>query len=291
MAADAGPVVEPGERWSLLDRRDFLRRSLEDAEREHAAGDLGDADYALLHRRDEARLAEVEARLDALEAGTTQAPTDTDGPKAKAPARAGATSARPGRARRATGHRLRRPRRRAWLGVVGTLVVVAGAVVLVVSLTSTRLPGQVATGGVELSGQRLVEQQLNQAAVLDDQGNVVEALQLYQEVLAESPRQSTALAEAGWLEWESGSGAGEGSLEAKGRASVAEAVQVAPGFYAGHLYLGTIDLEQGDDAAAVAQYRLFLADHPPAKWTRDYAPQIREAFSAAGQPVPSGVPK
>jgi cytochrome c-type biogenesis protein CcmH/NrfG len=266
-------AAEAGERWSLVDRRDFLRRSLEDADREHEAGDLDDTDYELLRRRDEARLGEVEVRLDALDARPASAPARVPG--------AGAPGAR---------RRLRRPRRRAWLGVVGTLAVIAGAVVLVASLTSTRLPGQVATGDVRLTAAKLIDQQLDQAAVLVGEGDVVEALQLYREVLAKSPHQSTALAEAGWLEWESGSGAGKASLEAKGRESVAEAVRVAPNFYAGHLYLGTIDLKQGDDPAAVAQYRLFLSDDPPADWTRDYSPEIRAAFSAAGQPLPAGVP-
>lgn len=62
-----GPGSGPAERWRLLDEREFLQRSLEDAEREHAAGDLADADFALLCRRDTARLAAVEASLAALD--------------------------------------------------------------------------------------------------------------------------------------------------------------------------------------------------------------------------------
>lgn len=279
--AGAGAAAEPGERWLLVDQRDFLRRSLEDADQEHEAGDLDDTDYALLRRRDEARLARVEARLDAFDARAAKGPDGASGVSGAS----GVTSAV------VPGRRLRRPRRRAWFAVVGALALIAGVVVLVVNLTSTRLPGQVATGNVELTAAKLIDQQLDQAAVEVEEGNVVEALQLYREVLAKDPRQSTALAEAGWLEWESGSQAGKASLEAKGRSSVAKAVRVAPSFYAGHLYLGTIDLEQGDDPTAVAQYRLFLSDHPPGKWTRDYAPEIRDAYAKAGQPLPAGLPK
>ena len=272
-AADTAPP-DTEERWALVDRRDFLRRSLEDADREHEAGDLEDADYVLLRRRDEASLADVEAQLAALDSRPAPDPVVP----------VGARRVPPGVRRR-----VRRPRRRAWLGVVGTLAVIAGVVVLVVNLTSTRLPGQVLTGGVTLTGAKLIDQELDQAAVLDDQGNAVTAIRIYQLVLSKDPRQGTALAELGWLEWESGSSSGNAALESTGRASVAKAVEVAPSFYAGHLYLGTIDVDQGDAEAAVAQYRLFLADQPPSSWVRDFSPEIRDAFAADGEKVPAGV--
>lgn len=262
------------DRWVLTDQRDFLLRSLEDAAAEHAAGDLDDADFELLQRRDRAKLAEVEAKLAAME----------DRPALIEDHRA------PTGDRRRSGKKGWRPRRRGWMGVVGALALVAGALVLVFSDTSSRLPGQVATGGVNLGGKRLVEQELDQAAVLDDEGKVVTALAVYNKVLAKHPHQSTALAEGGWLLWESGSGSKNATLEARGRAKVAEAVKVAPKFFAGHLFLGTIDVQQGVDAEAVVQYRLFLADRPPSGWTRDFAPEIRQAFAGAAQPVPAGVP-
>ncbi|MGO9457013.1 MAG: hypothetical protein ACLP62_08210 [Acidimicrobiales bacterium] len=270
--------TEAADRWALVDRRDFLRRSLDDADAEHEAGDLTDADHDALRRRDEALLAGVEARLAALELPADDAEPTPDG---------AARQARRPAAARARGWR---PRRRAWMAVAGVAALAAATVVLVVEVTSPRLPGQVATGGAQLSGQRLVDQELDQAAVLADEGKVVTALGVYQTVLTQHPAQPTALAESGWLEWESGSGAGNPGLEQRGRAQVAKAVSAAPSFYAGHLYLGTIDYQEGDDAAAVGQYRLFLADHPPTGWTQQFASQIRGAFSAAGQAVPSGVP-
>jgi len=176
------------------------------------------------------------------------------------------------------------------MGVVGAIALVAGALVLVFGNTSPRLPGEVATGGVNLSGKKLVEQELDQAAVLDDEGKVVTAMAVYNKVLVKHPRQSTALAEDGWLLWQSGVGAKDAALEARGRAKVVEAVKVAPTFFAGHLFLGTIDVQQDADAEAVVQYRLFLADHPPSSWTRNFASAIRQAFTGAAQPVPAGVP-
>ncbi len=65
------PARAPGdERWYLTDERDFLQRSLADAEREREAGDLSEEDHAVLVARDHARLAEVERDLAALDAET-----------------------------------------------------------------------------------------------------------------------------------------------------------------------------------------------------------------------------
>ncbi len=270
------------ERWALVDRREFLRRSLDDADREHEAGDLDDADYEVLRRRDLAALADVERALDGLQ------PADgSRSPHVRRSSDGAADREEPDEAGRRPGTRRRR---RAWLAVVGTAAVLAGVVVLVTSLTAARLPGQVATGSIKTSQAQQVERGLAQAVVLVGEGKDVQALQAYEGVLEEAPNQPTALAEMGWLEWESGSQSQDASLEAKGRAEVAKAVQVAPGFYAARAYLGTIDVDRGDATAAVAQYRKFLADHPPKTWVKDYAPEIRTAFTHAAQPVPAGVP-
>ena len=63
------------ERWYLTDEREFLRRSLADADREREAGDLSAEDHAVLVARDRARLAEVEGELAALDAAAADAPT------------------------------------------------------------------------------------------------------------------------------------------------------------------------------------------------------------------------
>ncbi len=79
MTADPSTSVRPrgeatgDERWYLTDEQDFLRRSLDDARREHEAGDLSDEDYDVLVTRDTARLAEVEAELAALGPGASRA--------------------------------------------------------------------------------------------------------------------------------------------------------------------------------------------------------------------------
>jgi len=281
----AGPVSE--ERWRLLDKVDFLERSLEDAGREHEVGDLSDEDHALLVRRDTERLAKVTAELAALDAADRTAETDQraaepedddegEGAGADGAAVPGASTRR---------------RRRKWLAVVGAALVAAGAVVLVVSLAAPRLPGQPETGSIKLNGDQLIRQQLTQADTLVTTNNLVGALRLYREVLGEDPDQPEALAESGWLEYEAGVQSGEAKLVAEGRTSVTRAEALSPGLAGPHLFIGVIELQQdGDAAAAVAEFRSFLADHPSAADVDNAAPFLRQAFAQAGQPLPAGVP-
>ena len=284
------------ERWRRQDEREFLRRSLGDARAEHDAGDLSDADFELLVRRDSIRLAALEAELtmDPEPDATEQAPgAGAAAPSAGGPSRPDAPG-RPVPASRQPDvlERIDRRRRRSYLiGGVGVLAILVGALVLVVYGAGPRLPGEGASGGVTLNRDQQVARQLGQAATLVQQNRLVEALAVYRQVLSEEPNQPEALAVRGWLEWEGGSEDHAPGVAASGEASVRKAVVVSPGFYAGHLYLGTIELVgHHDPGAAVAQYRLFLADHPPAAWVRTGAPFIREAFSEAGQPLPASVP-
>jgi hypothetical protein len=308
------------QRWRLEDEREFLVRSLRDADAEHEAGDLSETDYKTLRRRDADRLATVEAALQGLDAEATdresadkntehqapghQAPdhNKTDGESADA-----STEAKSGRVPEeksdadaaeepdqaspgATKQRTRR-RRRNLLGVIGVLAIAAALVVLVVALVSPRLPGESSSGSVNLSPSQEVERQLEQAATLVNQGKLANALTVYQIVLREDPHQPQALAESGWIEYESGVTTGSSSLIAKGRASVEASVRAQPDGYAGHLYLGTIDLQQDHDpAAAVGQYQLFLSEDPPASLISQAATFLRQAYTEDGQPVPSQVP-
>src|SRR5580692_8281782 len=100
------------ERWYLTDEREFLQRSLADADREREAGDLSVEDHALLVGRDRNRLAEVEAELAALTAtmATSKAPRR---------GRAGSTSAE-------------RPPMALWrrLGIIGSCVLIAVGLVI-----------------------------------------------------------------------------------------------------------------------------------------------------------------
>lgn len=277
--ADTGEAVGRPDRWRLLDERDFLRRSLEDAREEHEAGDLADDDYTVLRRRDERRLAEVEAALaamdDAERVAASDGSSDQDGDRAEA---AGAAD-RPGR----------RGRRR-WLALGGVVLLVAGATLLAFELASPRLPGQTPTGSIDLSTAQK-EASLLQAAQADvDRGHTAQALQLYGQVLELNPKTPVALAEWGWIEWQAATAAKKANAAADGEAAVARAVRLQPSLYAAQYYLGTMQLAAGQTAGAVAHYQAFLDDHPSSTWLDDAAPDIRKAYQDAGQPVPTGVP-
>jgi tetratricopeptide (TPR) repeat protein len=156
----------------LEDERDFLLASLEDLEREHAAGDLDDLDYAALRDDYTARAARV---LRAIEAGAA--------PPASAPARD-------------------RRRTVAAVALVALFAVVAG--VLVAQSVGRRNPGDTATGGVRQS----VTEKLNEAGrLLATDGPA--AIELYDEVIAQDPGNVEALTYRGWglyLSGESGEG-------------------------------------------------------------------------------------
>ncbi len=255
------------ERWYLSDERDLLRRSLVDADREHEAGDLSDEDHALLVARDSARLAEVEADL----AGLDPEPTVPE------PAQAA-----PGAERRSPS---------AWrvLGIVAACLLIAtGAVILVVHAVQVRQPGQASSGSVTLSQAQLIEQQLQQALGLNNQGQTKAALVLYDKVLSEDPSNPAALAYAGYLQWNVGSAAHVAALVRIGRAEIETAVKDSPTYYEGHLFDGLV-LENQDhnEKAAVAQFNDFLADDPPAAEVPQVAALVVGAYQAVGEPVPA----
>jgi tetratricopeptide (TPR) repeat protein len=271
------------ERWYLTDERDFLRRSLADADREHEAGDLSDDDHAVLVARDADRLVEVEAALAAL------------GPEAPAPPSADTTDpADSTESAISTGDAAAQTRVPArvsvWRRVVfvaACLLVVTGVVILVVHSVQGREPGQFSSGNATLDQAQQIEQQLSQALTLNNRGDQGGALQLYDKVLSEDPSNPVALAYAGYLQWNAGAASHVTSLARIGRAEVAKSVKVSPSYAEGHLFLGLIDENQDHDhAAAVAQFNDFLADNPPAAELSQVAPLVVGSYQAAGVAVP-----
>lgn len=265
--------------WRLNDQRQFLRHSLEDARREHEAGDLTDADYEALRQRDEALLAAVESSLAELEAAQDAVgPAASGGAVAEAPSGVGVA------------RRLWKLRHRRWFAVAGVVLVAAGAFLLVHALTAPRLPGETATGTIDLNTAQKIQRQLAQARTLVRGGDVTEALALYGTVLAEDPKQPVALAEWGWLDWQAASKVKEQNVAAEGASALEEAVRLDPKLFAAQYYLGTVLVEEGAAKKAVPHFSRFLADRPTATWLRQAAPEIRTAYDDAHRPVPSGVP-
>ncbi len=164
----------------------------------------------------------------------------------------------------------------------------AGVGILVSHVVAPRLAGQDSSGTVNLNATQRIEAQLSQATALVDAGNTREALNVYQQVLVEDPNQPQALAETGWLYWESGALGDVRSLVTRGKAFVEKSLSVQPNDYVARLYLGTILYKQGPGsaAAAAAQFKDFLAENPPTSAVTAAAPDLRQAFAAAREPVP-----
>ncbi len=266
-----------GERWRLGDERDFLTRSLTDAEREHAAGDLSDEDHAVLVARDSARLAQVEAALASLAPETTG--PGHDGGSARGSSR-----------RRSRGDEAR-PALTLWRRVVlvaACLLIVAGAGILAVHFVRARQPGQASSGSVSLSQAQNIEQQLQQALALNNRGDTKGALELYNTVLSEDPSNPAALAYAGYIQWDIGSASHVASLTRVGRAEIETAVKDAPTYGQAHFFYGLVlENQDHDDAAAVAQFDDFLAQGPSAAELRQVAPLVASAYQGVGRPLPA----
>lgn len=238
------------DREELEEERDFLLESLQDLERERTAGELSERDYQALHADYTARAAVV---LRALERG--------------------------GRARPARGSnapppvKTRRPLV-ITLGVVLLVAAVAGGAVA--TFSGQREPGAPMTGSLPdtPSGR------LQQALQLESTGKAADALKIYDELIKENPRDVAALAYRGWLLKRAG-------LPDQALASLDAAIAVDPRFPDAHFFRGMVLYQdRKDPAAAVTEFRLFMANNPPQEMVPLVEDVLRRAMADAGQPVP-----
>jgi cytochrome c-type biogenesis protein CcmH/NrfG len=160
--------VTPEARTELEEERDFLLRSLEDLERERAAGDVADTDYITLRDGYTSRAAAVLRRLAA----------DDD---------AASVTAAPYRTRR-------RGSLLAWVVIVVSVAVVSGW--LVARFSGERLPGQIASGNIESDSVSGLLSDARQRLAPNDPEP---AMQLYAQVLELEPDNVEALTYLGWL--------------------------------------------------------------------------------------------
>lgn len=212
----------------LEEQRHFLLRSIDDLERERAAGDIDDEDYVTLSGDYTRRAAGV---LRAIDEGKT---VPAVGP------------GRVGRWRRLVG-----------AGVVAAVAVAAGLGVAAAS--GARRPGETVSGdiAVDSSGQ------LAQAAALARDGRFTEALELYDDVLDGDPRNVEALSERGLLLVSLASATQRPALADAGRESIEGALELDPDDPRSRFYLGLVLRLQGDDAGAQDAFRRALAADPP----------------------------
>jgi tetratricopeptide (TPR) repeat protein len=221
--------VNPDELAELEEQRSFLLRSLDDLDRELAAGDIDELDAATLRDDYSHRLAEVQR---AIETGHAELV-----------------------------HRAA-PRRRG--RVVASVVIVAalaiGAGVAVANAAGSRKPGQSATGTIRENANN----KLSRAAQLATKGDFVEALKLYDQVLADDAGNVEALSERGLLLVSLANASQKPELAQRGQASIKAALDLDPTNPRALFYLGLARRLAGDDAGARQAFDSALANNPPA---------------------------
>ena len=273
-----GPVVAVPE---LRELRDHLLRSIADLDLEHAAGDIGDADYSALRA---GYVAEAASTLRAIEqAAVEQAAVEQAATGKARPPAAHHPVGRLGSLRRFLG---RRSSRRA-LVAIGVACALGLVTLAAARAAGLRLPGESETGSITVTSAAEVRQELDQAQILAGEGKVASAVAVYDKVLAATPRQAEALADKGWLVRIVG-------LRERSRAAVsyadgllAEAVAVAPGYAEARAFYGIALLEDGSQLdAALGQFRAFLADRPARTLLDSVGARMAKAFAGAGRSVP-----
>ncbi|HVL04758.1 MAG TPA: tetratricopeptide repeat protein [Acidimicrobiales bacterium] len=238
------------DREELEEERDFLLASLQDLERERAAGELSERDYQSLHADYTARAAVV---LRALERGTRAQP-----PR-------GSNSRPPVKTKRPL---------IVTLGVIVLVAAVAGGAVA--TFSGERQPGAPMTGSLPETPTG----RLQQALQLESTGKAADALKIYDELIRENPRDVAALSYRGWLLKRAG-------LPDQAMASLDAAIAVDPRFPDAHFFKGMVLYQdRKDPAAAVVEFRLFMSNNPPREMVPLVEDVLRRAMADAGQPVP-----
>ena len=235
-------LVNPDELAELEEQRDFLRRSLDDLERELGAGDIDALDAGTLREDYQRRLAAVETAIETGQADLL--------------------------------HRRPTRRRGRTLVIAGLVAILAvGAGVAVAQTSGSRRPGDTATGSIrERSTDRL-----NRAAALQEDGEFLAALKEYDAVLAEDPRNDEALAERGFLLLRLSIGSEEKSLVADGRSYIDQALAIAPDNPRWLFYRAVGLRFAGQDEAASAAFDAALAADPSPQ-LRESIEQFRKSI-------------
>lgn len=233
MSRGAPGRLDPDELAALEEQRDFLLRSLADLEREHAAGDLDEDDHRTLKDDYTARAAETLRAIEQQRA-----------------AFAGA------RRRSGPGRKL------AVLGGVAAFAVVAGF--LVASSLGARQAGDSATGGISV---RKSPSQRAQACVAEiSPTSPTGAIECFQDVLDDDPRNVVALTWLGWqLELSSGlvpDPAQATELQGSAQRLVDQAVTADPGYSPARAFRAVMAFRRGEYAQA-KQYLVEFRDNDP----------------------------
>jgi tetratricopeptide (TPR) repeat protein len=218
--------------------------SLSDVRRELAAGEISAIEAATIEAREDLALRRARAMLEILGDEGSQ---------------------RTGRRRRQS---------LLWIGLGAFFLVL---IIVLWSSILLRQPGTSDTGNVSLGAQQLVAQWLNDAQTDVAEGNVTAALEAYQNVLALSPKNVSALTQVGWLDFSAGSSDTNPALVALGIKDLHEAIKYAPHNPAPRLYYALVaDSTPHNQAIAKSEFRVFLALHPSKAQLAVAAPFLKQ---------------
>jgi len=251
-------------RTELEEERDFLLRSLDDLEAEHAAGDLEDADYRALEEDYTARAASVLRRLQHIEAPDDPGAGRKDvmvGAR-RAPRRpVNEPEADPGSPTFASPAPRPPSRKARWpmlVGIAATVALAAGSGYLVTQSSGERRPDQGVSGGPDSSPRSLLQSAID----LDNGGKLVESAKLYDAVLSAEPDNVVALSRRGWVLGRSGRQAGSVELLQQGLVYLERATRADPRYADAHAFKGLVLGALARPGEAGCEFRLWLAIAP-----------------------------
>lgn len=127
-----------------------------------------------------------------------------------------------------------------------------------------------------------LDQQLATARRLAEEGQPVEAITLYTQILAEHPDQAEALAYGGWLVRVAGRASGDMAAVDKGLASIDRALAIDPTYADAHFFRGVILYrDKQDPEGAIEAFEAGIASNPPRTMLRHIENLLAEATAAA----------
>ncbi len=229
-------MIDPAERATLQDERDFLLRSLDDLDVEHAAGDVDDADHVVLRADYTRRAAQVLRALDPPPADAVPRPGED------APGAAGSSpeiDPAPKQRGRATW----------WIGGVAIVAVLAGLVLAQAVGSRSGSTSLTGSGGSEAEQLR----DCLSASFQDPPGGI----RCYDRFLADSPDNVEALTYRGWAKIRTG------EVEA-GSADVNRAREIDPTFPDPVVFAAVVAKDAGDFVGAQRLLDELDALNPPA---------------------------
>ncbi len=250
--------LDPDELAGLEEQRDFLLRSIADLEREHDAGDLDDDDFEALRDDYTVRAAEVLRAIDDQRSAFASAKRE-----------------------RSLG--------RTFAVVGGVVLFAAVAGWLVARSLGAREAGDTLTGGIDV--QQSASQRAQRCIPTINPVEPSGAIECFQEVLDDDPRNPVALT---WLGWQLGLTAGfveqpEQAAELEGSAAqlVDRAIEVNPDYSYARAFRAVLAFRRGDHADA-QRYLQDFEEHDPSPDARqvieseDLEARIAEALAAEG---------